>query len=40
MFYKIIVRKDTHREDTLSNKTQALTKRMTMDIWVFGINYL
>ena len=26
--------KDTHRENTLSNKNQALMKSMNMDIWV------
>ena len=28
--------KDTHRENRPSNRTQALTKSMNMDIWVFG----
>ena len=28
--------KDTHRENTPSNKTQALTKSMNMDIWKIG----
>ena len=27
---------DTHREKAPSNKTQALSKSMTVDIWVFG----
>ena len=27
---------DTHREKALPNKTPALTKSMTMDIWVVG----
>ena len=28
--------KDTHRENPVINKTQALTKSMNMDIWVIG----
>ena len=28
--------KDTHREKAPSNKTQAYTKGMNMDIWVVG----
>ena len=28
--------KDTHRENTLTNKTLALSKSMNMDIWVIG----
>ena len=28
--------KDTHRENTASNKTQALKKNLIMDIWVVG----
>ena len=28
--------KDTHRENRPSNKTQALTRSMNMDIWVIG----
>ena len=28
--------KDTHRENTRSSKTQALTKSINMDIWVIG----
>ena len=28
--------KDNHREKTFPNKTQALTKSMNMDIWVFS----
>ena len=36
MFYKKFFLKDTHRERSVSNKTQALTKSMNMDIWVFG----
>ena len=28
--------KDTHRKNTPSNKTEALTKSMDMDIWVIG----
>ena len=27
---------DTHRENTLTNKTLALSKSMNMDIWVIG----
>ena len=26
--------KDSHRENALANKTQALTKSMNMDIWI------
>ena len=29
--------KNTHRKNTPSNKTQAVTKSMNMDLWVFGI---
>ena len=44
MRYFLIVRskvinktfKDTQREKTPSNETPALTKCMSMDIWVFG----
>ena len=34
--------KNTHRENTPSNKTPALTKGMSMDIYVIGLlnNYL
>ena len=32
----LITYKDTHRENSPSNKTQALTKNMNMDIWVIG----
>ena len=28
---------DTHTENALTNKTQALTKSMNMDIWVLSI---
>ena len=28
--------KDTHRENTLPNKTQVLTKSMNINIWVIG----
>ena len=28
--------KDSQRENALSNKTQALTKSLNMDIWVVG----
>ena len=28
--------KDTHRENTTSNKTEALTKSMNMYIWAIG----
>ena len=28
--------RDTHRENALMNKTQKLTKSMTMDIWVIS----
>ena len=37
MFCKMIVLKDTHKENTLSNKTQVLTKSMNINIWEFGI---
>ena len=33
----MIVLKDTHKENTLSNKTQVLTKSMNINIWEFGI---
>ena len=37
-FYKVFVRifafKDTHRENTPSNKTQSPTKSISMEIWV------
>ena len=33
MFCKMIA----HKENTLSNKTQVLTKSMNVDIWVFDI---
>ena len=29
--------KDTHRKKALTNRTQTLTERMTMEIWVTGI---
>ena len=29
--------KDTHRENTPSNKTTALTKSMNMYIWAIGV---
>lgn len=29
--------KDTHKENALINKTQVLTKRMKIDIWVISI---
>ena len=31
-----ILLRDTHRENTTSTKTRALTKSMNMDIWVIG----
>ena len=34
IFLRIV--KDTHRENTPSNKTRALTKSNIMDIWVIG----
>ena len=46
LFVKVIVKKhcicnnlskNTHRKNTPSNKTQAVTKSMNVDLWVFGI---
>ena len=31
-----MILKNTHKEKALSNKTQALTKSMNMNIWVVG----
>ena len=35
-FMAAYIIKDTHRENTPSNKTQALQKSMNIDIWVVG----
>ena len=35
IFIKILV-KDTHKENTLSNKTQAPSKTINIDIWIIG----
>ena len=36
IFQRKSLLKDTHRENTLSYKTQAPTKSMNMDTWVIG----
>ena len=34
-----MILKDTHKEKALSNKTQALTKSMNMNIWIKSTFY-